>query len=401
MFPRYGWRSINALILFLGGNALLYNSILFLYRRRIKRIGMPKKICVLADVNIGDAIAMQGAISALRDFFPHTRLDYVIGRSSLPLIINNPSITHIYPLYTTAPFPSKENTRAISQLIQENNYDLIIHMSPFLSSKDIPTHIGFLGLAFFMLYQRAHKKQVHLSSSVYLFISTVLETLYTSSQKTSQKHPSLFLSKKSLLEAENILTTHTYQSPLIFFNGETISPYTRIPLTIQQTLIQELLDLPCSLLIPFHNNTDTIKNYIKTLPHKKQRKCIFLPVPMDLDVYAALMDKSDLVITGDTGPLHIAAAYKQSTDTSYSFRNSTAVCSLFGATDSSMYGYDSSRPLHTPTAQRAPSWVYTGSRRYRTLAHINKNSIYGDPALFFSDISPKTIISDIRSYLQI
>ncbi len=401
-FPHYGWRIIDGLILFLGGNTLVYTTVLALYRRRIKHSRAPKTICVLADVNIGDAIAMQGAISALHDFFPDATIEYVVGKSSLPLIINNPYITHIYPLYTTAPFPDKKAKDAIAKLMDEKRYDLIVNMSPFLSLKTASPHIGFLGLAFFMLYQRAHKKRVHLFSSPYTFIHTILKPLYTPAQKTPYTHPLLFLPKNALLNAQQILSQRKEQGPVIFFNGETISPYTRIPHNIQHTLIEKLLSLPCSLIIPFHKDTpDNLTGYIQTLPKEKQTKCIFLPIPMELDTYAALMDASDLVLSGDTGPLHIAAAHKESIDDTYSFKNDTALYAIFGATDAYMYGYDSFRPLYTPASQSAPSRVYIGSRRYRTLAHINKNSIYGEPSLFFDDIDVDVIISDIRAHLDI
>lgn len=402
-FPRHGWRIVDTLILFLGGNAIVYRIIIALYRNRMKRIKTPHTICVLADVNIGDAIAMQGIILALREFFPDATIEYIVGKSSLPLIVHNPHITQIHPLYTTAPFPDEKARNAISTLIQEKQYDLIVNMSPFLPSNIAPSHIGFLGLAFFMLRRRAEKKQAHLFSSPYMYIHTILKPLYTPSQKKSLPFPFLFLSKNASLHAQEFLSKQTQEKrPLIFFNGETISPYTRVPLVLQRKLIEKLVSLPCSVIIPFHKETShDLIDYIHTLPEEKQNKCIFLSIPIELDTYAALMDMSDLVITGDTGPLHIAAAYKQITEETYSCNNSTAVYSLFGATDAYMYGYDSFRPLFTPAPQTAPSRVYMGTRKYRTLAHINKNAIYGEPSLFFTDIDIDSIVSDIKAYLHI
>ena len=406
ILPTKGWKIIDGIILFLGGNRIVYSFVLFFYRRKIRRIRQTNRICILTDVNIGDAIAMQGIISGLRDFFPESSIDFVIPKSATSLISHNPQVTTLYPLYTTSPHPSPDDLQSVISLIQKNNYDLVINMSPFLSVKEIKKYspmIGFLGFAFCMLRKRALKEPVHLFSYTHTFIHTLLHTIYPSIPSSAPPLPFVFLPKAAIDSASEFLKSHKKEpSPLIFFNREAASPYTFIPESLQFSLLEKLLKHPVSIIVPIRNKgSESFLEFIHTLPQDQQEKCIFLPIPTLLDTYAALIDMSDVVITGDTGPLHIAAARKLGTSSSYSFKNKTAIFSLFGATDSYMYGYDSFRPSYTPAQQDAPSRVYIGSRRYRTLAHINKNSIYGDPSLFFSDIDVDAIVSDIVSYLDI
>ena len=73
---------------------------------------------------------------------------------------------------------------------------------------------------------------------------------------------------------------------------------------------------------------------------------------------AALMAKVSLVISNDSGPMHIAAARKIALDSGYSFNNSTAIVSIFGSTDPEIYGYDSFRTGYAEANQKAPSKIF-------------------------------------------
>jgi len=93
---------------------------------------------------------------------------------------------------------------------------------------------------------------------------------------------------------------------------------------------------------------------------------------MSLDVYAAVLDYADVFITGDTGPLHLAAARRYARSGSHRFRNRTAVLSLFGATISRMSGYDSSQAGYLAANQDAPSWCYVAASPCRNVTCLNK-----------------------------
>jgi hypothetical protein len=87
-----------------------------------------------------------------------------------------------------------------------------------------------------------------------------------------------------------------------------------------------------------------------------QKKWTIVPLSFPLDSYGALVDFFDGYITGDTGPLHIAAAEKRLVSGQQKFKNSTAIFSIFGVTPARIYGYDSHRDGFLAAHQKAPSF---------------------------------------------
>ncbi len=73
---------------------------------------------------------------------------------------------------------------------------------------------------------------------------------------------------------------------------------------------------------------------------------------MPLDAYAALIDWSDVFVSGDTGPLHMAAAWKKARKEGHVFRNRSGVVGIFGATPPRLSGYDSLRWDFLETEQK-------------------------------------------------
>ena len=152
--------------------------------------------------------------------------------------------------------------------------------------------------------------------------------------------------------------------PKIFFNPDASCRFTRIPLDIQVALLKRLANLP-------------------------------------IDIYAALIDRCDIFIAGDAGPLHVAAARKYSRLKGREFRNRTAIFSVFGATPQRIYGYDSRLPGFFHANQDAPSHVYIAPSSCRNMLCIAKKFITCDPGCFFGSLDIEEIISGIRSYLNL
>jgi hypothetical protein len=108
------------------------------------------------------------------------------------------------------------------------------------------------------------------------------------------------------------------------------------------------------------------------IPPQLRSKLHIIPPSLPLEAYAALIDAADVFLTGDTGPMHIAAARRYSRSGKHQFRNRTAVLSWFGATPSRMSGYDSHQPGYLPANQDAPSWCYVAGSPCRNITCVNK-----------------------------
>ncbi len=407
-FPRAGSRIIDTLIFTLLGNPLLVNIIRIINRNRLKT-GNFQKICVLCDMNIGDAIIVQGAVLGLRHFFPDARIDYVINRTARDLLAENPEISNLFAVYSGSTIPAEDDIRAINEVLARTKYDLVFNFCPFISGREIAISSGtkfisYHGVATAVI--RAAKDpwaKKHMLYQTHRFI----EGLFSDSRGNGERDfrgGHIYLPAKAVDEAAQFL----YGSGLdperlkVFFNPDASCRFTRMPLDIQVSLLKRLAKLPIDILLGAGHSKKNIEfSILETLPEESRRNIKVVPAATSIDVYAAIIDLCDIYITGDTGPLHIAAARKHSAAKGHKLRNQTAVFSIFGATPPRIYGYDSRLPGFFPANQDAPSHVYVAPSQFRNMACIAKKFITCDPGCFFGSLDIGEIISDIQSYLNI
>jgi hypothetical protein len=165
-------------------------------------------------------------------------------------------------------------------------------------------------------------------------------------------------------------------APVVMYNPDTASPFTLMPFDAQAALLGEIVarapTATAILLGAGHTARGIGERLLAALPTAVQGRVRIVPRSMPLDVYAALIDFADVFVTGDTGPLHLAAARRYARSGCYRFRNRTAVLSFFGATPPRMSGYDSSRPGYLPASQDAPSFCCQAVSPCRNVTCVNK-----------------------------
>jgi hypothetical protein len=121
-----------------------------------------------------------------------------------------------------------------------------------------------------------------------------------------------------------------------------------------------------------HTEAGIGERLITALPESLRGRVRIVPASMPLATYAAVIDFADVFISGDTGPLHLAAARRHARSGANVFRNRTAVLSVFGATPPRMSGYDSTQPGYLAASQDAPSWCYQAGSPCRNVTCVNK-----------------------------
>jgi ADP-heptose:LPS heptosyltransferase len=408
-FPAYGARSIDRAILAVAGNPLAAKATLVRDVCRLRRIGRLGSICVLADMNIGDAIIIQGAIAGLRDFLPDARIDYVMSERTKDLVTGNPQISNVYAVYTGAPYPNEHDLGAINEILKRSRYDLVLNFCPFARRSIIAfpreRTIGYTGLAAAVASAEKDPRAVsHLSYQLHRYIHSLFSHLKKPVSSEEFRGGSVTLSAEAIAAAERFLQTHGLagiRRPKLFFNTDTSSPFTMIPLRKQTSLLLRLTELPCDILLGAgYRERGSEEQLLAALPPHKRAKITVVPATTPLDVYAALIDHCDVFITGDTGPLHIAAARKRAREGNHRFRNRTAVLSVFGATPPRLYGYDSSSPGFFAANQDAPSRTYVPPSSARNLTYIVKEHIAADEEDFFKNLDLNGIISSVRDTIN-
>jgi ADP-heptose:LPS heptosyltransferase len=406
--PRMGAWLLNTMITGLLGNQFLVKLELQKDIYRLKQIEEFRRILVIGDLNIGDAINLQASISALRDFFPYAEIDYMINRAAANLIEGNPEISTVWPIFTNAPLPQENDIRSVERIVAKRRYNVIFNFCPFFKEYHLfpkeQNVINYIALvSILMRNEKDSTGKNHVVHQVHQFIHTLFLGRMIPKRKEPFKGITLTLSDSTIEQARHFLKNNNLFNgdPLIFYNPDASSPFTRVPLESQISILTKLAQLPYKILLGAgHTAKDIELSLFDSLSLPQRKKITIIPPSMPLDSYAALVDFSDLFITGDTGLLHIAGAHKVARSKSYTFRNKTAIFSIFGATPARMYGYDSERSDFFPANQEAPSHVYISESPCRNVTCINKMAKTCKAVNCFQFIDTEKILSNICSYLS-
>jgi len=349
----------------------------YLFRREttlLSETGQIRRILVLSDINIGDAVNIQSCIQALRAHFPDVEIDYVYNLAADPLIRGNPQISNTFPIFRGFLRPSGQDRKSVKDLLRSHSYDLVINFCPFLSKRDfgdtgcpVMFPFGLLASIIQATMEETGRANLVYNITAYMHerINGLPETPNPGAEPPACSGVKIYLSREALAKRDQYINSLDISPDnlIVFFNPDTSNSYTFINEQLQLDLLTELL-LDPHLDFVFLGSGIVFKGIEKELYHqvpRELRKKLIVAKSLPIDVYASLLDLCDMFVTGDTGPMHIAAARKVCTDGELSLRNRTAIVSLFGATDSRIYGYDSVRKGYIGTNQTAPSRVFDAS----------------------------------------
>jgi ADP-heptose:LPS heptosyltransferase len=406
-FPSVGTRFLNMIIAWSFGNQFVINACLRNNINRLKRVKEFRRILVIGDLNIGDAVNLQAAISGLRDFFPEAEIDYMMNRSAANLIDGNDEISNLWPILTGKRLPNRNDIGSMKQILRKRRYDVIFNFCPFFKGNLLFSEqdkiVNFFSLAsIFIRNEKTGEAQNHVVSQTRQIIRNLFLNFMTPKRKVPFKGVMVTLSDHAIKQARNFLTSRNLPSgdPLIFYNPDAASRFSRMPFVLQGSIIKQLAQLPAEILLGSGHTAKKIEIELLNLLLPSQRsKVVIIPPSVPLDCYAALIDFSDAFVTGDTGPLHIAAAHKCARSSKYKFRNRTAIFSIFGASSARIYGYDSNRPGFSPANQEAPSYVYIAKSPCRNITCINKTAKTCKTVRCFDSLDVEKLVLDIKSYL--
>ena len=407
-FPRLGAWSLNAIIFRLTGNRHTTKKCLRKNIERLKRIEDFSRILVIGDLNIGDAVNLQSSISALRDFFPSAEIEYVINSSAADLIDGNPEVSTVWPVFTCQTLPSENDVRQLNHILRKRQYDLILNFCPFLKRNHLQAErdrvVNFFSLAsIFIRNENRIAEPNHIVYQTYQILHNLFLGFMPPPPRKLFRGVNVTISDRAIKQARNFLTSKSLlrENPLILYNPDAASRFSRIPFQLQGCIIKQLAQLPVFILLGAGHTEKGIEiKLLNLLPPSKRSKAVITPPSIPLDSYAALIDFSDVFITGDTGLLHIASARKCARSKSYEFRNRTAIFSIFGASSARIYGYDSNRPGFFPAHQEAPSYVYIAKSPCRNITCINKMAKTCKTVRCFQSLDTEKIVFDISSYLN-
>jgi ADP-heptose:LPS heptosyltransferase len=382
-FPAFGAHLLDATVRPLAGSHAL--AALFARRNRaiMRRVKAFRRFLVIPDIHIGDAVLTQPALAAVRDFFPDAEIDYVINKTVAPLIEGHPDATRILPLFSGGIFPSPADVSALRELIRTGRYDLCLAFSSLLEPGEqadaSQPFVTIMSHGPTIVRNESDPAQInHFSYQDYQFVRGVLAMAARPVRGASYPGTRATFADEAIEGAGRFAAEAGLapEAPVVMFNPDGASPFTIMPLQEQVALVARIArDAPAATTILVgagHTAAGIGQRLADALPAERRTKVRVIPPSVPLEVYAALIDRADVFVTGDTGPLHLAAARRYSRSGSHTFRNRTAVLSFFGATMPRMSGYASSQPGFLPTNQDAPSWCVLAGSRCHNITCLNK-----------------------------
>jgi heptosyltransferase-2 len=383
--------------------------------QHLKKQPNPKKLLIVPDINIGDALNHQSFAEILKKHFPESEIHYIYKKKAFSLIQANPYIDVHHPLFQTSGIPSKPDLDLLKKVIIKNNYDVIFNFCPYmpfsvLRHRKTPVInpirlMGSVIRACGSINQKAHlawqlnqfgeeiASRINPSSSKDIINKddTLKQRLYT--------RYDLYLRAEKTAQRLGIFS----ENKIVFFNPDSSSPYTLIPIKMQAEIMKAALSMPQVGQVIMNKGLsykNIENNILDQLPSDLKRKIILMSMTIPLDIYAALTDKADVFISADTGPMHISAAEKVITDSEQKFRNQTAVIGLFGATPSKLYGYDSFSDEHLDSSQNAPAKAFEGNPRCKNITCVDKAFKKCSYIKCFEGIDTKEVIRYIETVVK-
>lgn len=369
---------------------------------------------VIPGVNIGDAIMAQAFIAPFKRTDPSLRISYVYQKKAYPLVRENPDIDLHFPVFQSLGYPTRRDVQNLRQVLEQSPFDLIVNISPYFSRREFqvsgaPVIFPSRLIARVLRAYAQDNQKAQLIFHMERMAQEMLQMLCgvrNPRSRAQENTPSIPIYATTSVHEKTRKIFRELGVPSsrkrVMFNPDTSSRYTLIPLPLQRRLLEGILSIKdvAVLLNRGFTFTGIEKRLIKHVPEVLKRRIVLIPEDVPIDVYASLTDHSDLFVSGDTAPLHIAAARKVVVDSGDGFRNATAVVGVFGATDARIYGYDSTSEKYLDTSQSAPSKVFEASPPCKNLTCIDKVSKTCVEPKCFEGLDPEPIIAYIRDYLS-
>ncbi len=385
------------------------------HRNQPDRVSQPPKILLIVDVCIGDTVLASECLPAIRDSFPQAEVHYVCNKTGGELIEGMPGVQVHNIIRGERGFPTEEDLERLRALVVLEKFSVVLNLGPFLSKRALGQHCRmiqiFMPLAAYVVRAWKLNGYRHISYIARAFVAEFIGPIDSPHSNADQvggyagklNTNSVYLSNDAIARAKAFLDARgpSIGSGIVFFNPDATSQFGQIPFEVQSTLlwqIAELKHISAILLGRAYTNVDIERSLLATLPESLRKKVYIVP-HIPIEAYTALIDASDMFISGDTGPLHIAACRKFATD-GRPLRNKTVVLAIYGATDSRMYGYDSEQPFHAPANQDAPSRSFSAPAPCRNITCVNKFGKSCAEVHCFDHLPVDEIFEYIASYFK-
>ncbi len=261
---------------------------------------------------IGDVLQMTPVIRALKRRFPQASISLLVGSyATAELFKNNPSVTETIVFDKTAGGGRSGVLLKLWRRLRRSKYDLVINFQRsnlktwFFASAAFPCRV--------LVYRKTQDRHVHA-------VINYLETLAPLGIESPEVSLEITLDDADRAFAEGILgALPNVGHPIVALNPGASHPVNRWETGCFAELTDRLAESLSARVIIVGGSEDS--GLAAEIEAKARLKPFVMTGKTTLRQLAALLERCDILVSGDTGPMHIATAV------------GTRVVGLFGAAD--------------------------------------------------------------------
>lgn len=317
---------------------------------------------------IGDVVMATPILSDLRKAYPNARITAMCRAPVCDLLKEDPEVDELFCFQKTSSFSRRSDKKNIIEKLRCGRYDLGILLTHSLSSAwwfwqgKVKERLGYdcNGRRFLL------SRPVKLPSNIdrQHLVNTYKMLLEPLGIPISDTPPRLFLSDKEVEQARALLVQHgvTKSSRLVGINpGATYgSAKCWLPERFRE-VAQSLLNDP-EIQIVFFGDQPTAP-LVKEICRGLGPRVINLAGLTSLREVVALISRCDVLLTNDSGPMHIADAL------------GTRIVALFGSTNEIVTGpYSTGKVIHKHVSC-SPCYQRTCPIDFRCMKEITSNEV--------------------------
>ncbi|MBJ7449025.1 MAG: lipopolysaccharide heptosyltransferase II [Parachlamydiales bacterium] len=325
-----------------------------------------EKIIVRMPNWMGDCVMGLPVLQDLKNCFPQSNITAMISKPLAPLLENNPYIESTYTF--SRPTNRAEQKKIINDLYQ-NHYDLgILLPNSFSSARlfykaKVQNRLGYKGnlRSIFLTYpvKCIDDENTHL-------VVTYKKILEPLGIRLSSTKPTLYISDSEKTESIQFLKNNDIDQEIILIGinpGAAFGPAKCwLPERYRQVASQLLENPKVRLLFFGDKHTTPLSSSIsEKLPHSR---CLDLSGKTSIRQFIALMDQCHVILTNDSGPMHVAAALQK------------PMVALFGSTNDVATGPYSDATVIHKHVECSPCYRKVCPIDFRCMKRIEVQEVY-------------------------
>lgn len=287
---------------------------------------MPEKILVVNMNYLGDALLTTPALADLRCAYPDAQIDTIVGAGAAAVLQGNPDLSAVIARQARAGWG---RLAELYTLLRAGRYSMVVILPPlpgyalmgWLARTPRRVGQGTRQMVPFLTDRRT-VRAVHLADRMRETMPVPVPAAPAPRRLTMTLAPQAVQDAQALLSAQGIAP----DAPFFAMNVGATRPQKRWQALAFAQTADLLPDLPCVLLGAGAGDLALAREVVASA---RRRNIVNLTGRTDVPTLAAVLARSAVLLSGDSGPMHLATAV------------GTPAVALFGSTDPALTGpYD-------------------------------------------------------------